>query len=91
MSGKVVSHSYMGKVLRTWSALQDPSPPPVLEGRAWPSQRPQSPAMPQTPNGSPPDNGAYPPVVHSSQEYLPASSAPVEVCPPPPHTLDLSS
>ena len=61
--------------------LQDPSPPPVLEGRAWPSQRPQSPAMPQTPNSSPPDQGAYPPVVHSSQDYLPASSAPVEVTP----------
>ena len=59
--------------------LQDPSPPPILEGRAWPSQRPQSPAMPQTPNSSPPDQGVYPPVVHSSQDYLPASSAPVEV------------
>ncbi|CAL5224566.1 g7271 [Coccomyxa viridis] len=57
---------------------QDPSPPPILEGRAWPSQRPQSPAMPQTPNSSPPDQGAYPPVVHSSQDYLPASSAPDE-------------
>ena len=63
------------------AAAQDPSPPPVLEGRAWPSQRPQSPAMPQTPNGSPPDQGNYPQVVHSSQEYLPASSAPLEVQP----------
>ena len=69
-----------GHVLRlAVVAVQDPSPPPVLEGRAWPSQRPQSPAMPQTPNGSPPDQGNYPQVVHSSQEYLPASSAPFEV------------
>lgn len=35
--------------------------------------------MPQTPNSSPPDQGAYPPVVHSSQDYNPASSAPAEV------------